>query len=521
MFTLDHFNGFHQLKLQRNLRRHCCFRWEGRIYRWRVLPFGLSVAPRTYTKIMRLLLKRWRALGIRCSGYIDDSIFFAETVEEAERIRDIVLRDMERFGLTINARKAALTPSQCVAYLGYLFDASGEPRLFVPEDKLQRVRDGADELLSELQADPGAKFSGRRVAQLVGRILAMRYAVGPARVATRELLAALRGLKLTGPRKRQVRDYDSSVALHEGAQLELLFWRERAADWNGLVWAAATPDLVLYTDACTGGWGALAVDVKDGREGDIVDWEQGLHPQQLSTHSIRTEVHALLQALLTMGEAWRGKVVRHRTDSTGTYYGLCNGGFATAALSDLNDLVRRVWMTACLREIKLQPEYVGKEVIIRSGADQLSRETAEDGLQLRRSVFEGLARRWGWPTIDLFASRVTVQRREDGSRLEYYSRLPDSAARGCDALVHEWEGSCYAFPPPFLAWAAVEKALRSTARTILVLPDWEAQPWYPLLLERCGEEDQVVLGRAEKVAKAVESDEAPAVRLRAWYVRPL
>ena len=89
-----------------------------------------------------------------------------------------------------------------------------------------------------------------------------------------------------------------------------------------------------------------------------------------------------------MGEAWRGLVLRHRTDSTGTYYGLCNGGFATDSHSDLNELVRRIWMATAYLEVNLQPEFVGKHVILRSGADQLSRETAEDGLVLRRVSIE-------------------------------------------------------------------------------------------------------------------------------------
>lgn len=36
-----------------------------------VLPFGLSTAPRAYSKLSRLMLKRWRREGIRCSNYIE------------------------------------------------------------------------------------------------------------------------------------------------------------------------------------------------------------------------------------------------------------------------------------------------------------------------------------------------------------------------------------------------------------------------------------------------------------------
>lgn len=129
MFTIDHFNGFHQLALQENLKPYCCFRWGESVYRWEVLPFGVCVAPRVYTKIFKLLLERWREQGIRCSGYIDDSIFFASSYAEALRVRERVLQDLEDLGVTINSKKAALTPTQCVSYLGYLFDTSGEPRV--------------------------------------------------------------------------------------------------------------------------------------------------------------------------------------------------------------------------------------------------------------------------------------------------------------------------------------------------------------------------------------------------------
>lgn len=219
----------------------------------------------------------------------------------------------------------------------------------------------------------------------MGKILALRYALAPARVATRELLACLRQLPLRQTAAgHAARDYDASVRLSDGAIAELLFWQDLGQIWNGLQWTATAPDVVLYTDACPGGWGALAVAVERGQEGPVLDWEQGLQPRNLSDHSIRTELHALLAALISMGEAWRGGTVRHRTDSKGTYYGLCNGGFSTGEHSDLNELVRRIWMASAYLEINIQPEFVGKEVILRSGADQLSREEAEDKLRLHR-----------------------------------------------------------------------------------------------------------------------------------------
>lgn len=68
MFTIDLKGGYHQFRLQPDLRRFCCFEWEGDVFQWQVLPFGLNIAPWAFTKIVRVVLERWREKGIRCSN---------------------------------------------------------------------------------------------------------------------------------------------------------------------------------------------------------------------------------------------------------------------------------------------------------------------------------------------------------------------------------------------------------------------------------------------------------------------
>ena len=63
--------GYHQIPLKPSFRRFCCFEWQGRVYRWNVLPFGISSAPRTNSKLSRLMLALWRSEGIRCSNNIE------------------------------------------------------------------------------------------------------------------------------------------------------------------------------------------------------------------------------------------------------------------------------------------------------------------------------------------------------------------------------------------------------------------------------------------------------------------
>lgn len=155
LFTIDQWAGYHQLLLQPNLRPYCCFAWgegkERRVYQWQVLPFGLNVAPRRYTEVMELLFGLWRAQGIRCAMYLDDGLFAASSYEEACRVREIVLTDLERFGFLVNKDKAHLIPAQAVRYLGHVYDTSGDRvRLFIPDDKADKLVKTIDNVLTDV-----------------------------------------------------------------------------------------------------------------------------------------------------------------------------------------------------------------------------------------------------------------------------------------------------------------------------------------------------------------------------------
>lgn len=169
MFVLDMKAGYHQIPLKPSFKRFCCFEWGGRVYRWNVLPFGISTAPRAYSKLSRLMLARWRAEGIRCSNYIADYIFYASSAGEAERLCARVLSDMCELGWHVNTAKSQLTPSQRVTYLGYALCSMPRPFLQVPPSKIRACRDSIRYLLSRRKEQGGSVvFEGATVARLTG-----------------------------------------------------------------------------------------------------------------------------------------------------------------------------------------------------------------------------------------------------------------------------------------------------------------------------------------------------------------
>ncbi len=98
-------------------------RFRGEAYQYRVLPFGLALSPRTYTKCMDAALAPLQLQGIRILNYIDDWLILAQSQELALRHRDVFLSHLKSLGLRLNAKKIILSPAQRTTYLGVVWDS--------------------------------------------------------------------------------------------------------------------------------------------------------------------------------------------------------------------------------------------------------------------------------------------------------------------------------------------------------------------------------------------------------------
>ena len=80
--------------------------------------------------------------------------------------------------------------------------------------------------------------------------------------------------------------------------------------------------------------------------------------------------------------------------------------------------------------------------------------------------------------MDLFATRLNNQLGR------YVSWRPDPFAVATDAFAISWQGEVgYAFPPFALIGKCLQKVRQEKCTVVLVTPVWDAQPWYPVLLD--------------------------------------
>ncbi len=121
--TIDLKDAYFHIQVVHRNRRFLRFAFGGKAYQYKVLPFGLALAPRTFTKCMDAALAPLRLQGIRVLNYLDDWLILAHSRELVSRHRDIVLGHIHSLGLRVNAKKSVLLPSQQTVFLGVCLDS--------------------------------------------------------------------------------------------------------------------------------------------------------------------------------------------------------------------------------------------------------------------------------------------------------------------------------------------------------------------------------------------------------------
>ncbi len=99
------------------------FAFEGRAYQYKVLPFGLSLSPRVFTKVVEAALVPLREAGIRVLNYLDDWLILAQSRALLCEHRDTVLGHLSQLGLRVNWEKCKLSPVQRISFLGMELDS--------------------------------------------------------------------------------------------------------------------------------------------------------------------------------------------------------------------------------------------------------------------------------------------------------------------------------------------------------------------------------------------------------------
>ena len=116
--SLDLKDAYLHIPIHRQDRKWLRFKVNGQAFEFKCLPFGLSTAPRVFTRVTQELGAFVRSLGVQIYMYLDDWIILSLTQAEAERDLKFMCETIERLGFVINKAKSCLIPTQKPTFLG-------------------------------------------------------------------------------------------------------------------------------------------------------------------------------------------------------------------------------------------------------------------------------------------------------------------------------------------------------------------------------------------------------------------
>jgi len=434
---------------------YLCFMYKGILYRFQAMPFGLSTAPRIFTRMTKVVAAHLRRRGIQIFMYLDDWLIVSSSREQALLDLEVTLRVTQDLGWVVNFKKSNLIPTQSPIFLGAQLDLVGG-RVFPSLERLCVL----EEIIRRMS---GLSSQTARIwLRVLGLMASMVDLVPYCRLRMRPLQWAL--LSHFRPVSK---DYELLVPISPDLLPHLSWWLDRSNTLAGCVFPVLVPDLDISTDASLLGWGAVVGFSEDRASGLWADDWLGCHINLL-------ELEAVLRALQAFQVTVCGRSVLVRTDST-TVVAYINRQGGTHSLT----LWKKTWLLfqwALEHQVTLSAIHVPG--VSNVAADALSR--GRDLLFewcLKRGFFQQLCQLFQLE-VDLFASPLNAQ------LPRFCARFPDGEAWKVDALSFRWEGwAFYAFPPLALLMRILLKVQQDRPRSfLLVCPLWPSRPWFRLLL---------------------------------------
>lgn len=454
LYKVDLKDAFFHIAIRPDLRDWLRFHWQGVHYRFRALPFGLCVSPRTFTKVLREALLQPRARGLRLVQYADDILGMASSRRQAETDLAYLRGFLEDKGFLINLKDSVLIPTQALVFLGFLLDTR-DFALYLPKDKLRALQ-----RLVRASAKRSS-LSPRELASLVGKLLATARAVSPASL----FCGPLSDLQAEFARARV--GWDIQVPISRSIRCHIAWWVSFLEDWNGtaILLPSKTPDVVVFTDASDSGWGASTHNAAAWGSWTL---------QQAAQHINIKELLAVLLGLESFVKLVSHKTVLIRTDSI---VAMAYVNRMAGRKPRLRAVTQRLFRFCNEQELVLIAEHIPGIDNVR--ADTLSRKIDPSDWKLHPDVFAQIDRLWGPHDIDLFATANNKQ------LPIFFSWCHQPGSAGVDAFLQKWGSfrSPYA-NPPFAIIPRVLNYLRGNhVPTItMVIPFWQTQPWWPDML---------------------------------------
>ena len=454
--SLDCQDAFLTIAMHPDCYRFLCFDFEGVRYCFVALVFGLTCAPRIFSKLLKVPLSFLRLKGVKNSAWLDDILLVASSHSELSRNISLSKSLLESLGFIIKISKSNLSPSQSLQHVGFLWDTVNYA-VSIPHDKVIGLKNLCS---SALRHPPSLRF----LARIIGTIDSFKFGCPIAPLHYRSLQQDLINHLSPDP------NWLSIVSLSASARADLRWWLECDVALRPSPLASFSPSHQIETDASLEGWGAFqhSTSFSQGR------WSFS----DSLLHINRLELKAVLFAIKSLFSGSSNISLLVLCDNTPTVSYINHmGGTRSRHLCNLS---LELWDYCLSRNIWLKAVYFRGKDNVR--ADKLSRSFSDNhDYFLTPSWFSKLHSHLNLCLeIDLFASLLHHH------LPRYSSRLPDPDTEFIDAFSLPWSGNIYLFPPIILISRVLNKFISDNCQFgLLIAPCLPSSPYFSSILDLC------------------------------------
>lgn len=262
MASIDLKDAYHLISIRPSDRKYLRFSWQGQLFEFLGMPFGLCTAPWVFTKLVKPVTNHLRSLGFMSVVYLDDWLCidknYASRVINVQRTKQTI----KKLGFVLNFEKSSLVPSQKCQFLGFILNAP-KMTLELPDRKKEKILSKVKEFKNKNTC------CIRELAQQVGTLTSSCPAVeyGWLHMKAFERCRYLALLASCG-------NYDSKMIIRNYLKLEFEWWINTIPKVVNPI-RSGNYELEIFSDASLTGWGAYC-----GSEltfGHWTEWEKCHH----------------------------------------------------------------------------------------------------------------------------------------------------------------------------------------------------------------------------------------------------
>lgn len=180
MCHLDLKDGFLHVPIHIEHRKYFRFSFDGILYEFTCLPFGLNISPYVFTKILKPVVNFLRKDDFLSVVYLDDFLLFGNSYIECLKNLNSTISLLKSLGFSINFAKSHVIPSKTCPFLGFLLN-SNNLTVELPPEKRKSISCQVKKFCSKKDC------TIREFAQLLGRLVACCPAISYGMAHTKSL----------------------------------------------------------------------------------------------------------------------------------------------------------------------------------------------------------------------------------------------------------------------------------------------------------------------------------------------